>query len=54
MITAQQETASLYNLHEDPLELFNLLESHPDRVSNLKQRHQQHLADIARDPLRPR
>jgi len=54
LINNQQESAALYNLNEDPLELFNLLESHPDKVSNLNKRHQQNLADIARDPLRPR
>jgi len=54
MLTQQQVPTALYNLEQDPLELFNLLKDYPDRVSELKKHHEKNLADIATDPLRPK
>lgn len=53
MLTEQHEAAALYNLKQDPLELFNLSKDSPDKVSELKKLHEKNRENIAADPFRP-
>ncbi len=43
----------LYDLGEDPMEFFNLIESHPQKARELHQIAANHFQSIADDPLRP-
>ncbi|MGI9272848.1 MAG: sulfatase family protein [Woeseiaceae bacterium] len=44
----------LYNLADDPLEFFNLINSEAARTEQLMQEAAKHLASITNDPLRPK
>ncbi len=45
--------AELYNLAEDPLELFDRLADEPERAAQMTRALAAHLSDIEADPLRP-
>ncbi|MEM1436498.1 MAG: sulfatase-like hydrolase/transferase [Pseudomonadota bacterium] len=54
LLDRERSPRELYNLAEDPLELFNLLATEPVRASRLQQRASALLKDIDSDRLRPR
>lgn len=49
-----RQPRELYDLNEDPLELFNLFNNEPDVVEQLTKIAGEHFASIDNDPLRPR
>jgi arylsulfatase A-like enzyme len=53
LLDADAVPRELYNLDEDPLEFFNLIELEPAIVQRLSQDAEATLAAIANDPLRP-
>jgi len=54
LLDNKQRGIELYNLHEDPLEFFNLYNAEPKKVANLEAEFAQRYADILADPLRPK
>jgi arylsulfatase A-like enzyme len=48
-----RQPRELYNLADDPMEFFNMLDEEPDVTRKLTAAAQSHLAAIANDPLRP-
>ena len=54
LLDRTQAPRELYNLIDDPLEFFNLLEAEAEVTERLNKKAQVYLADIANDPLRPR
>lgn len=53
LLDNEQQARELFNLAEDPLELFNLIEQEPEKVAMLLTVFAQHRDSIANDPLRP-
>ena len=53
MLDEQGEPRELYNLAEDPLELFNIIDQHPAELEILVAEFASHRDSIASDPLRP-
>jgi len=53
LLDKQQLPAELYNLDEDPLELFNLIGSEPGKVADLLQVFATHYKSVQADKLRP-
>lgn len=53
LLDKAQQPAELYNLGEDPLELFNLIDTEPDQVATLMQAFASHYDSIRTDRLRP-
>lgn len=54
LLDKAQQPRELYNLGEDPLELFNLIDTEPQRRDALAAIFAEHYESIAADPLRPR
>ena len=54
LLDADAVPRELYNLDEDPLEFFNLIDLEPAIVQRLSQDAEATIAAIANDPLRPR
>ena len=54
LLDREQKPQELYNLADDPLELFNLIDSESGRVESLAREAADFIAEIANDPLRPR
>jgi arylsulfatase A-like enzyme len=52
-LDTQGEPRELYNLAEDPLELFNIIDQHPAQLEMLVNEFATHRDSIANDPLRP-
>jgi hypothetical protein len=44
---------ALYDLEEDPFEMFDLRAEMPERVSELIEQHRAFMVSIENDPLRP-
>ena len=44
---------ALYDLAEDPFEMFDLRAEMPERVSELVKQHRAFMVSIENDPLRP-
>ena len=53
MLNGRGEPRELYNLAQDPLELFNLIDQHPAQVKVLVSAFTTHRTSITNDPLRP-
>jgi len=53
LLNREREAKELYNLKDDPLELFNLLATEESRVQHLREKFMTTLASIESDPLRP-
>lgn len=53
MLSNEGEPRELFNLAQDPLELFNLIDQHPAQVKMLVTVFTTHSDSIASDPLRP-
>ena len=53
LLDGQHQARELFNLAEDPLELFNLIDAEPDQVEMLLAVFVKHRDSIASDPLRP-
>ena len=53
MLDTQGEPRELFNLDEDPLELFNIIDQHPAELEMLIDEFAAHRDSIASDPLRP-
>jgi len=53
LLDKNEQARELYNLDEDPLELFNLIEQEPDQVGQLEVIFAIHRDSIAKDKLRP-
>ena len=53
LLDRQQTPRELYNLADDPLELFNLIDAEGGRVESLAREAADVIAEIANDPLRP-
>jgi arylsulfatase A-like enzyme len=53
MLDTQGEPRELFNLAEDPLELFNIIDQHPAQLEMLVHEFESHRDSIASDPLRP-
>jgi hypothetical protein len=53
MLNHEMEAKELYNLADDPLELFNLLTKEGEMAQHLREQFQETLASIESDPLRP-
>ncbi len=51
MLDAEHQPRALFDLATDPLELFNLIEEHPEQVDQLRNQFLKELADIHADPL---
>ena len=45
---------ALYDLAEDPFEMFDLRDEKPERVSELVEQHRAFMASVESDPLRPK
>ena len=45
---------ALYDLEEDPFEMFDLRDEMPERVSELVKQHRSFMESIENDPLRPK
>ena len=54
LLNKAQTGIALYNLQDDPLELFNLLNEEPITAANLQAEFSSHFAAIMADPLRPK
>jgi arylsulfatase A-like enzyme len=53
LLNKQRQPAELFNLDEDPLELFDLLGDEPEQVKQLLELFAAHIAAIEADKLRP-
>ena len=53
LLNRERVPVELYNLAEDPLEFFNLVEREPAVVSRLTAACERIMASIETDPLRP-
>ena len=53
LLNREREASELYNLADDPLELFNLLATEESRAQKLRESFMLTLASIESDPLRP-
>ena len=54
LLDRNQQPRELYNLDDDPMEFFNLIESEPAVTKRLSKDAKRTLASIENDPLRPR
>ncbi|NND60404.1 MAG: sulfatase-like hydrolase/transferase, partial [Gammaproteobacteria bacterium] len=54
LLDREQLPRELYNLAEDPLELFNLIDAESGRVEALAREAAEFITNIENDPLRPR
>lgn len=54
LLDADHQPAALFDLSEDPLEMFNLISTRPAAVEALKKSHRQYFEAVMADPLRPR
>ena len=53
LLDRNQQPKELYNLQDDPLEFFNLIEDEEDTVRRLQKFFDETIASIEEDPLRP-
>jgi arylsulfatase A-like enzyme len=53
LLNREREAAELYNLADDPLELFNILATQEERAQELREAFMLTLSSIESDPLRP-
>lgn len=53
LLDREQAPRELYNLGEDPMEFFNLIDSNKKKAQHLTKLAMQHLESIEDDPLRP-
>lgn len=53
LLDKEQKPFELYNLDDDPLEFFNVLESEPDKAKELGRDFSSTMSSINSDPLRP-
>lgn len=53
LLNKSRQAKELYDLDEDPLELFNLLDQEPEQVAALLAVFEKHYSSVSADPLRP-
>ena len=53
LLDADHQPAALFDLADDPLEMFNLITTRPEAVKALTEVHRQFFEEVMADPLRP-